>query len=126
VDCFFLYQSLSVVFSQFNHANITLPKWLDNILSIAIVTPNMHHIHHHYIQPFTDSNYGNIFSLWDRFFGTFRWIEQKNIIYGIDTHPESRENSRINNLLKIPFQQYRHPSRSKHKEDNLETQSQVK
>ena len=108
----FLYQSLSVIFSQFNHANIILPKWLDRVLSMLIVTPNMHHIHHHYVQPFTDSNYGNIFSLWDRLFGTFSWLEQKNIIYGIDTHPEPHENSRVKSLLKIPFQQYRRPATS--------------
>ena len=117
----FLYQSLSVIFSQFNHANITLPKWLDNVLSIAIVTPNMHHIHHHYIQPFTDSNYGNIFSIWDRFFGTFKWIEQKKIIYGLDTHPESHENSRVNNLLRMPFQPYRPTPTAESKEDIPET-----
>ena len=103
----FLYQSLSVILSQFNHANIVLPKWLDNILSLFFVTPNMHHIHHHYVQPYTDSNYGNIFSIWDRIFGTFMWIEQKDIVYGIDTHPEPHEHSQIGNLLKIPFQKYR-------------------
>lgn len=106
----FLYQSLSVVLSQFNHANIILPKWLDNTLSTILVTPNMHHVHHHYVQPYTDSNYGNIFSIWDRLFGTYKWIEQNKIIYGIDTHQETAEHSRINNLLKIPFQKYRTPN----------------
>ena len=66
-----LYQSMSVVLSQFNHANIGLPGWLDRGLSWFIVTPDMHHVHHHYIQPYTDSNYGNIFAFWDRLFGTF-------------------------------------------------------
>jgi sterol desaturase/sphingolipid hydroxylase (fatty acid hydroxylase superfamily) len=105
----FLYQSLSVVISQFNHANIILPKKLDSILSLLIVTPNMHHIHHHYVQPYTDSNYGNIFSVWDRLFGTFQWLEQEKIVYGIDTHLRPEENSRLGNLLRIPFQAYRAP-----------------
>jgi sterol desaturase/sphingolipid hydroxylase (fatty acid hydroxylase superfamily) len=109
----FLYQSLSVVLSQFNHANITLPKWVDSALSLVLVTPNMHHVHHHYIQPFTDSNYGNIFSVWDRLFGTFKHLEQKAIIYGIDTHPDPSENSRVRNLLQIPFQKYRRPTEPK-------------
>jgi sterol desaturase/sphingolipid hydroxylase (fatty acid hydroxylase superfamily) len=109
----FLYQSLSVVLSQFNHANITLPKWVDSALSLVLVTPNMHHVHHHYIQPFTDSNYGNIFSVWDRLFGTFKHLEQKAIIYGIDTHPDPSENSRVRNLLQIPFQKYRRPTELK-------------
>ncbi|HRG29338.1 MAG TPA: sterol desaturase family protein, partial [Chitinophagales bacterium] len=66
-----MYQSASVVLSQFNHANIRLPLWLDKTLSWVIVSPNMHKVHHHYVQPYTDSNYGNIFSIWDRIFGTY-------------------------------------------------------
>src|SRR5690606_2336888 len=66
-----LYQSLSVVFSQFNHANIRLPKKVDNAISWFVVSPDMHKVHHHYQLPYTDSNYGNIFSIWDRLFGTY-------------------------------------------------------
>ncbi|MCF2444736.1 sterol desaturase family protein [Dyadobacter sp. CY345] len=103
----FLYQSLSVILSQFNHANIILPRQIDKIVSLVFVTPNMHHIHHHYIQPFTDSNYGNIFAIWDRLFGTFKTFDQRKIIYGIDTYPEPTENNTVSNLLQIPFQKYR-------------------
>ncbi|MCE7040790.1 sterol desaturase family protein [Dyadobacter sp. CY312] len=105
----FLYQSLSVILSQFNHANIVLPEWLHKVLSLLIVTPNMHHVHHHYVQPYTDSNYGNIFSVWDRLFGTYKSMFQKDIVYGVDTHPEVTENSKISNLLVIPFRKYRPP-----------------
>ena len=31
----------------------------------------MHKVHHHYVLPYTDSNYGTVFSVWDRLFGTF-------------------------------------------------------
>lgn len=105
----FLYQSLSVVLSQFNHANITLPGRIDAVLSLVLVTPNMHHVHHHYVQPYTDSNYGNIFAIWDRLFGTYKHLEEKEIVYGIDTHQKPEENSHIRNLLQIPFQKYRPP-----------------
>ncbi|HLA55010.1 MAG TPA: sterol desaturase family protein [Flavobacterium sp.] len=100
----FLYQSLSVVFSQFNHANISIPKKLDTALSWFIVSPDMHKVHHHYMMPYTDSNYGNIFSIWDRIFGTFMVLPQEKIIYGVDTHMLPEEHNRIGNLLKIPFQ----------------------
>lgn len=106
----FLYQSLSVILSQFNHANIILPRRIDKIVSLVFVTPNMHHIHHHYVQPYTDSNYGNIFAIWDRLFGTFKTLDQRKIIYGIDTYPDPTENNRVSNLLQIPFQKYRPPS----------------
>lgn len=103
----FLYQSLSVVFSQFNHANISLPKKIDSMLSWVIVSPDMHKVHHHYKLPYTDSNYGNIFSVWDRLFGTFRVLPKGAIVYGVDTHMKMEEHNNLKNLLKIPFQKKR-------------------
>lgn len=105
----FLYQSLSVVFSQFNHANIPLPKKIDKYLSYIIVSPDMHKVHHHYKLPYTDSNYGNIFSVWDRIFGTYTYLDRKKIVYGVDTHMNPNEHNKLKNLLKIPFQKYRSP-----------------
>jgi sterol desaturase/sphingolipid hydroxylase (fatty acid hydroxylase superfamily) len=106
----FLYQTLSVVATQFNHANISMPKKLDTFLSYFIVSPHMHKVHHHYVLPYTDSNYGNIFSIWDRLFGTFRTLEKDEIVYGIDTHMEPEEHNKIKNLLHIPFQKKRQPT----------------
>ncbi|PWB20841.1 sterol desaturase family protein [Flavobacterium sp. HTF] len=103
----FLYQSLSVVASQFNHANISLPDKLDVFLSYFIVSPNMHKVHHHYVLPYTDSNYGNIFSVWDRLFGTFTTLPKEELIYGVDTHMLPEENNKLKNLLNIPFQKSR-------------------
>ena len=108
----FMYQTLSVISTQFTHANIALPNKIDTFLSYFIVSPNMHKVHHHYKLPFTDSNYGNIFSVWDRIFGTFRYLEKEKIVYGIDTHLNPEENNRLNNLLKIPFQKLRSPENS--------------
>lgn len=99
----FLYQSLSVVFSQFNHANIQLPKKLDTFISYIIVSPDMHKVHHHYVLPYTDTNYGNIFSIWDRLFGTFSTLSNDKIVYGVDTHQDIEHHSNINKMLKIPF-----------------------
>lgn len=104
-----MYQSMSAALSQFNHANIEFPRGLDKILSWVIVTPGMHRVHHHYVQPYTDSNYGNIFAIWDRLFGTYRWMENTQLVYGIDTHMKPEEHSNIWELLKIPFQKYRPP-----------------
>lgn len=103
----FLYQSLSVVASQFTHANIALPTKLDAFLSYFLVSPNMHKVHHHYILPYTDSNYGNIFSIWDRLFGTFTSLPKEDLIYGVDTHMLPEENNKLKNLLHIPFQESR-------------------
>lgn len=105
-----LYQSLSVVFGQFNHANIKLPKKLDTILSYVIVSPNMHKVHHHYRLPYTDSNYGNIFSVWDRLLGTYKKLDTDKIVYGVDVFPDEKANSNIKDLLIQPFQKYKRPT----------------
>lgn len=103
----FLYQTLSVVATQFTHANISLPKKFDRIMSYFLVSPDMHKVHHHYVLPYTDSNYGNIFSIWDRLFGTFTTLDREKIIYGVDTHMKPEENNHLGNLMKIPFQKKR-------------------
>lgn len=102
-----LYQALSVTLSQFNHSNMNLPKWLDSSLMWIICTPNMHRIHHHYRQPYSDTNYGNIFSFWDRIFGTFEVVDNKKLVYGLDTHFDKDQVNSVWELLKQPFQPYR-------------------
>ena len=98
-----LYQSTSIVATQFNHANISLNPKLDKILSFFIVSPNMHKVHHHFKMPYTDTNYGNIFSIWDRVFGTFSYLSPNAIRYGIDVFPDSEKNIKIWELIKQPF-----------------------
>lgn len=112
-----LYQSFSAILSQFNHANIRLPRWIDTGMSWLIVSPDMHKVHHHYTQPLTDTNYGNIFSVWDRLFGTFARADADRLVYGIDTHMKPEENNRLGNLLEMPFQPYRPSPGSKFAEE---------
>ena len=114
----FMYQTMSVVLTQFNHSNIQMPKWLDNALGILFCTPNIHRIHHHYRQPYTDTNYGNIFSIWDRIFGTYVMIDNSKLVYGVDTHMDPKEVTNITTILKMPFMPYREAI-SYDKEENL-------
>jgi sterol desaturase/sphingolipid hydroxylase (fatty acid hydroxylase superfamily) len=97
-----LYQSLSVLLSQFNHANIKLPAWLDGALAVVIVSPDMHKVHHHYKRPETDTNYGNIFSFWDRIFGTYRFTPVSQLTYGLDVL-KGRKTGSIKDQLALPF-----------------------
>ncbi|WP_242132795.1 sterol desaturase family protein [Aestuariivivens marinum] len=106
----FLYQSLSVLATQFSHANIKLPKRIDNAISYVLVSPDMHKVHHHYRMPYTDSNYGNIFSIWDRLLGTYMKLDTKDIIYGVDVFLDEKQNSNIKDLLIQPFQEYQKPT----------------
>lgn len=98
------YQSLSALMSQFNHANIHLPHWLDKGLSWIIVSPDMHKVHHSRYQPETDSNYANIFSIWDRLFGTFVTVKDTTSLrYGLDEYLDERY-QQIGPLLKTPWE----------------------
>lgn len=108
----FLYQSMSLVFTQFTHANIKMSKGFDKVLSYVIVSPDMHKTHHHYRLPYTDSNYGNIFSIWDRLFGTYLYLDREKLVYGVDVFPDEAKNSNIKDLLKQPFQKYEKPTLS--------------
>jgi sterol desaturase/sphingolipid hydroxylase (fatty acid hydroxylase superfamily) len=106
----FLYQSISLIATQFTHANIKLPKQVDKVISYVLVSPDMHKVHHHYVLPYTDSNYGNIFSIWDRLFGTFMALDREKIVYGVDTFPDEIKNSNVKDLMLQPFHKYRKPT----------------
>jgi sterol desaturase/sphingolipid hydroxylase (fatty acid hydroxylase superfamily) len=99
-----IYQTLLVLSTAFTHANISLPRWLDKSLSYFLVSPNMHKVHHHWKQPFTDSNYGAVFSIWDRMFGTYKKLDPKEIRYGLDRHYPNDKDENFIMLLKKPFQ----------------------
>ena len=109
-----LYQTLSAFFAHLTHANISMPKFIDKIFATVFVTPHYHKIHHHFVQPNTDRNYGNIFSLGDHVFRTSIKVNSLDeLTYGLDTHLQPEENSNLKNMLLIPFQEYRPPIGSK-------------
>ncbi|WP_323804443.1 sterol desaturase family protein [Sulfitobacter litoralis] len=55
----------------FNHANINLPVSIDRWLRWAVVTPDMHRVHHSVDPRETNSNYGFNLPWWDRLLGTY-------------------------------------------------------
>jgi sterol desaturase/sphingolipid hydroxylase (fatty acid hydroxylase superfamily) len=54
------------------HANLRIPDTVERLLRLLFVTPVLHRLHHSPLRIETDSNYGNMFSFWDRAFGTYR------------------------------------------------------
>jgi sterol desaturase/sphingolipid hydroxylase (fatty acid hydroxylase superfamily) len=57
--------------SLFNHSNVHLPLWLDAALRLAMVTPDMHRVHHSILPSETNSNFGFNLPWWDRILGTY-------------------------------------------------------
>ena len=96
-------QFVQIVSNVAAHAHLRLPEQLDRILSRVLVTPNMHHVHHHEKQPYTDSNYGDVLSIWDRLFGTFRRMQASEIVFGLDTVNEPLDGVTFRHLLVQPF-----------------------
>ena len=95
-----LYLTISAANAQLEHANIRIPDRLDRWLRLLFVTPNMHKVHHSRLQPETDSNYANIFSIWDRLFGTYTSrMDFGALRYGLD----DADDATFVGLLRMPF-----------------------
>ncbi|MEM7454212.1 MAG: sterol desaturase family protein [Planctomycetota bacterium] len=97
-----IYRLTTIFFSYTTHANISVPRWLDSTLGLVFVTPNIHKFHHHHEMPWTDMNYGNIFSIWDRLFGTLVVDDPGKVTYGLDVMPDE-EDENVMFQLKSPF-----------------------
>jgi sterol desaturase/sphingolipid hydroxylase (fatty acid hydroxylase superfamily) len=91
--------------SMFSHANLRLSGPVDTFLRWAIVTPDMHRIHHSTVVQETNSNFGFNLSLWDRLFGTYRREptgEQTTMPIGLQSY-RGAEPTRFLWLLQFPF-----------------------
>jgi sterol desaturase/sphingolipid hydroxylase (fatty acid hydroxylase superfamily) len=97
------YRLLSAINAALEHANIRLWFGLDRALSAIWVTPNAHKVHHSRDQVETDSNFGNILSIYDRALGTFTPTERAlTVVYGLDDVEEA-DNLTLGSLLAMPF-----------------------
>lgn len=88
-----LYFLVATPFVFLQHSNLRFPRWLDNTFGWVFTTPNLHKIHHDQDQPFTDSNFSDIFILWDRLFGTFKHKPVAEIRLGLKEFEENRKQS---------------------------------
>ena len=86
------------------HTEFRLSHRVNKIVGLMFITPNLHHVHHHYKLPYTDCNYGDVLSIWDRLFGTYCELDKEETIFGIDTHMEENTNAKYLNIIKVPFQ----------------------
>jgi sterol desaturase/sphingolipid hydroxylase (fatty acid hydroxylase superfamily) len=98
-----VYLSLSSLNALLEHANLRVQESVDRFLQLLIVTPNMHKIHHSRVVDETDSNYSNIFSIWDQLFGTYtRRAEYRTLRYGLDGF-DSKQKQQLKELIIEPF-----------------------
>ena len=63
-----LRQTFQTISNVSAHTEFRLSPRVNKILGFLFITPNLHHVHHHYELPHTDCNYGDVLSIWDRLF----------------------------------------------------------
>lgn len=91
----------------FHHSNWKLPFKTEKALSLMIVTPRMHGVHHSIVKRETDSNYSIIFNFWDRIHRTIRLnIPQHQINIGVPSYRDPGEQN-FWKLLLMPFKKPR-------------------
>ncbi len=108
----FLFEIILNGMAMFNHSNLRLPCRWDTCLRTALVTPDMHRVHHSQLYHEHNSNYGFNLSCWDRLFHSYRAQPEQGhqgIQFGLANWPLARDNRRLLGLLSLPF---RSPSKT--------------
>ena len=83
---------VTIVQNIFEHANVAVPPGVDARLRSVLITPDTHRIHHSEELDEQNTNFGTIFTWWDRIFGTYR-----------------REAARSAELMGIGLREFRDP-----------------
>jgi len=104
VGVLILRQTFQTFANVIAHTEFRLSPRANRIVGLLFITPNLHHVHHHYQLPYTDCNYGDVLSVWDRIFGTFTQLDRDKTVFGIDTHMDENINGKFLNVIKVPFQ----------------------
>lgn len=99
-----LYFTFALPWFLLNHSNMKFPGWFERCASWLLVTPNWHRVHHSSHQPETDSHYADVFSIWDRLFGTTRQTDVEKIQFGLEKFREESDQS-VGKMLKMPFRE---------------------
>jgi len=76
--------SLNLLYQFWVHTQAIdqMPKWYEFIF----VTPSNHRVHHAKNKIYVDKNYGGVFILWDRLFGSYQpELKDEKVIFGIST-----------------------------------------
>ncbi len=101
--------ALNLLYQFWVHTEMVgrMPRWFEAVMN----TPSHHRVHHGANIQYVDRNYGGIFIIWDRLFGTFE-PEGEKVVYGLRKEFTSR------NPVWIAFHEwvslFRHARAAKH------------
>jgi sterol desaturase/sphingolipid hydroxylase (fatty acid hydroxylase superfamily) len=78
-----IYETLFFAAVVIHHSNIFIPEKADKIYRMLFASPGMHRIHHSNRLQDTNSNYGSLFSFWDRLLGSWQGGYRTRVDFGI-------------------------------------------
>lgn len=98
-----LFEVLLNATAMFNHANVSLPAWLEPWVRRILVTPDMHRTHHSVIEAERNSNYGFCLSVWDRWLGTYTPAPRGELDIGLAAWRDPAQVATLPGVLRMPF-----------------------
>jgi sterol desaturase/sphingolipid hydroxylase (fatty acid hydroxylase superfamily) len=102
-----VYEIVMDAATEFHHSNIKLPFELERRLSLVIVTPRMHGIHHSIVERESNANWSVVFSCWDRLHRTLRLdVPHDAVVIGVPAYRSPGELT-FGKLLALPFRRQR-------------------
>jgi sterol desaturase/sphingolipid hydroxylase (fatty acid hydroxylase superfamily) len=113
-----IYEAARVAQDLFGHSNVRIPSRVESWLRYVIVTPDFHRLHHSSNSFFTDSNYSATFPWFDYLFGSVSnkpYAEHVDLEIGLEYFRSSRD-TRIDQLLLMPFRNFRQLERRPERE----------
>ena len=96
---------LAIFVGVFSHTSVELPRWMDRPLRLLFITPALHALHHSDMSTEYNSNFGAVYSFWDRIFGTYlakRVREREWFRVGVDG-VDADEATDLRRLLSMPW-----------------------
>jgi len=107
IDAVMLYGAFAAIIQIWHHGNISLPTKIEYLLGWLIITPSIHQLHHSTKRKETDSNYGSVFSVWDRLFNSLSTPitinGRRDIKQGLEYFREPQQ-QKLWQTLKQPFE----------------------
>ncbi|RIL08020.1 MAG: fatty acid hydroxylase [Proteobacteria bacterium] len=104
-----VFESIFGVANLLEHGNFDLPRRVEPMVRRLFVTPSLHRGHHASDWRELDTNFGTVFSFWDRVAGTFRAsAPDRRVTTGLPDR-STRDATTLSAWLVLPFERSRRP-----------------
>jgi sterol desaturase/sphingolipid hydroxylase (fatty acid hydroxylase superfamily) len=97
-----IFSALLVILVVIQHANVRYPRWFESTVGAVFVTARWHRVHHSDDQQYTDAHYADVFTFWDRLFGTARQVDETTLRWGLKEFRDDRHHT-VWGILSMPF-----------------------